>query len=98
MDKQRVILLSSIQGSPRFMKQFYQDTIALFIKFDRPNLFVTFTYNPKWREITEHLLPDEQSINRSDLITRVFRLKLKTLMHDIMKEKVLGTLFFLSPP
>ena len=40
--KQRVVLPSFFQGGPRFMKQLYQDTIALSTKFGRPDLFTTF--------------------------------------------------------
>ena len=72
------------------MKQLYQDTIALSTKFGCPDLFTTFTCNPNWKEIKENLLPGKQSINCPDLIARVFRLKLKALMKDILKRKVLG--------
>ena len=72
------------------MKQLYQDTIALSTKFGRPDLFTTFTCNPSWKEITENLLPGKQSIDRSDLIAQVFQLKLKALMKDVLKGKVLG--------
>ena len=70
--KQRIVLPSSFQGGPRFMKQLYQDTIALSTKFGRPDLFTTFTCNPSWKEITENLLPGKQSIDRPDLIAQVF--------------------------
>ena len=72
------------------MKQLYQDTIALSNKFGRPDLFTTFTCNPSWKEITENLLPGKNFIDCPDLIARVFRLKLKDLMKDILKGKVLG--------
>lgn len=88
--KQRVVLPSSYTGGPRFMKQLYQDTIALSTKFGRPDLFTTFTCNPNWKEIKENLRPGEQPTDRPDLIARVFRLKLKALMDDIVKHKVLG--------
>ena len=78
------------------MKQLYQDTIALSTKFGRPNLFTTFTWNPNWKEIKENLLPGKQSIDRPDLIARVFRLKLKALMKDALKGKVLGKPY--TPP
>lgn len=48
--KQRVVLPSFYQGGPRFIKQLYQDIIAFSTKFGRPDLFTTFTCNPKWRE------------------------------------------------
>ena len=88
--KQRIVLPSSHPGGPRYMKQLYHDAIALSSKFGRPDLFATFTCNPKWREITENLLPGEQASDRPDLVARVFNMKLKALMHDILKKKVLG--------
>ena len=76
------------------MKQLYQDAIALSSKFGRPDLFTIFTCNPQWVEITENLLPDERATDRPDLIARVFRLKLKALLHDILKKKILDTSFY----
>ena len=64
--KQRIVLPSSHAGGPRYMKQLYQDAIALSSKFGRPDLFTTFTCNPKWREITENLLPGEKARDRPD--------------------------------
>ena len=88
--KQRIILASSYQGGPQSMKQLYQDTIALSTKFGCLDLFITFTCNPNWKEIRENLLPGKRSTDRPDLIARVFQLKLKALMKDILKGKVLG--------
>ncbi|XP_071709132.1 uncharacterized protein [Rutidosis leptorrhynchoides] len=47
----RIILPSLHTGSPRYMLQNYQDAMALCREFDNPNLFITFTSNPKWPEI-----------------------------------------------
>lgn len=90
--KQRIVLPSSYQGGPRFMKQLYQDCMALTTKFSRPDIFTTFTCNPNWTDITANLLPGERTTDRPDLIARVFRLKLKALINDILKKKVLGKL------
>ncbi len=54
---QKMILLSSFQGDERTMNQLYQDAMAKVRKFGKPDLFVTFTCNPKWKEITDALLP-----------------------------------------
>jgi hypothetical protein len=58
-------------------------------KFGKSNLFVTFTYNPKWKEITDALLPGQTAKDYPNLVTRVFNLKLDTLVKDI-KDGVLG--------
>jgi hypothetical protein len=52
-----MILPSSFQGSERAMGQLYQDAMARVRKFGKSDLFITFTYNPKWKEITDALLP-----------------------------------------
>ena len=47
----RIILPSSFIGGPRNMSQLYQDAMALIRKHGRPDLFITFTCNPKWPEL-----------------------------------------------
>lgn len=49
-----VILPSSFQGSPRNMRERLQDAMAIFGKFGPPDLFITFTANPNWREVQEN--------------------------------------------
>lgn len=94
--KQRVVLPSSYPGGSRYMKQLYQDAMALTAKFGRPDLFVTFTCNPKWREMTENLLPGEKATDRPDLVARVFNLKKKAPLDDILGKHVLGKSLFYS--
>ncbi|KAL8137863.1 hypothetical protein V2J09_003864 [Rumex salicifolius] len=48
----RVILPSSFIGGPRYMMQNYQDAMEIYKHHGYPDLFVTFTCNPKWYEIT----------------------------------------------
>ncbi|XP_075207808.1 LOW QUALITY PROTEIN: uncharacterized protein LOC142312705 [Anomaloglossus baeobatrachus] len=87
---QTVILPSSFEGSPRNMQQHYQDAMAIVTKYGKPDIFVTMTCNPKWVEITEHLEPWQQVEHRPDLVARIFRLKLKSLLQDI-KNGLFGT-------
>ncbi|CAE1161623.1 unnamed protein product [Acanthosepion pharaonis] len=56
----------------------------------RPDLFITFTCNPKWVDITRKLFPGQQYSHRPDLIARVFRLQLRKLMDLILKGQVFG--------
>jgi hypothetical protein len=58
-------------------------------KFGKPDLFITFTCNPKWKEITDTLLPGQTAKDRPKLVTRVFNLKLDALLKDI-KDGVLS--------
>jgi len=71
------------------MGQLYQDAMARVHKFGKPDLFVTFTYNPKWQEITNVLPPGQTAKDHPELVTRVFNLKLDALLKDI-KDSVLG--------
>ena len=43
----QIILSSSIPGTPRYMKQLYQDAMTICRHYGRPEFFVTFTCNPK---------------------------------------------------
>ena len=40
----------------------------------------TFACNPFWKEIQDQLLPGQTAQDRTDLLIRVFRLKLKKLL------------------
>ncbi len=48
------------------------------------------TSNPKWREISAELLPTQEPNDRPDLIVRVFSLKLKELLNDIVHNQIFG--------
>ncbi|XP_030939745.1 uncharacterized protein LOC115964607 [Quercus lobata] len=51
----RIILPSSFTRSPRYMAQNYQDAMTICRKVGYPDLFMTFTCNPKWSKITKCL-------------------------------------------
>jgi len=86
----RVILPPSYSGSPRELRQCYLDAMAVVQRFGKPDLFVTMTANPSWPEIVANLRAGETAANRPDLTCRVFRLKLRALMEDLIKEGVMG--------
>ncbi|KAH0691484.1 hypothetical protein KY289_018842 [Solanum tuberosum] len=88
---QRVILSSSFTGGTRYMLQNYQDAMSICKWAGYPDLFITFTCNPKWPEITKFvnsrgLAPED----RPDIITRVFKVKLDHLIKDLRDNKVFG--------
>ena len=49
------------------MYQLYQDAMSIVSHFGKPDLFITFTCNPKWPEITRELLPNQNAADRPDL-------------------------------
>ncbi len=72
------------------MVQNYQDAMAIYRWTGCPDAFVTFTCNPQWLEIKRALLLGQQPQDRSDLVTQVFKIKLKELINDIHKKHILG--------
>ena len=86
----KIILPSSFIGSPRHMTQLYQDAMSIVRKFGKPDLFITFTCNPNWPEIKEQLLYNQTANDRPDLCSRVFNMKLKSLLQDVKKGQIFG--------
>lgn len=87
---QQVILPSTHTGSPRHMHEYTQDAMTYVRKHGRPDLFITFTCNPNWPEITELLEQGQYPHERHDVIARVFKQKLKSLMNVINKSQIYG--------
>ena len=79
------ILLATYVGSPRNMHEYAQDAITYVRNYGRPDLFITFTCNPKWPEITNLLLTGQTSSDPHDITARVFRQKIRLLMDFIVK-------------
>ncbi|XP_050335786.1 uncharacterized protein LOC126762783 [Bactrocera neohumeralis] len=70
-------------GSPRHMQEYIQDAMTFVREYARPFLFIAFTCNPQWQEITSLLLPGQNA--------RVFKQKLKSLINFITKLHVFGS-------
>ncbi|GJY85468.1 DNA helicase PIF1, ATP-dependent [Tanacetum coccineum] len=51
----RIVSPISFTGDPRYIMQNYQDAMALCRAYGNPDMFITFTSNPKWPEINEML-------------------------------------------
>lgn len=87
---QRIILPSTFCGNPCDMYQRYQDAMTLVQTYGKPNLMLTMTCNPNWKEIKEQLVPGQSPQHRPDLITRIFRSKFEELKKDFVDRGVLG--------
>jgi hypothetical protein len=57
--------------------------MAIVRYFGKPSFFITFTANPRWPEIIDNLLRGQQAVDRPDLLSRVFALKVKELLADL---------------
>jgi hypothetical protein len=77
-------------GSPRHMHEYTQDAMTYVRNYGRPELFITFTCNSAWSDITGNLFPGQKSVDCYDLIARVFKLKLSKLMDIITKLHIYG--------
>ena len=88
----RIVLPRTFVGGPRYMMQNYQDAMAICRTYGNPDLFITFTANPKWPEIGEMLnnIPGQKGIDRPEVATRVFKIKLSEMMDDLMKRNIFG--------
>jgi hypothetical protein len=87
---QRVILPSSFTGSPRYFQQLFQDALAIARFYRSIDFFITMTANPKWPEILRELNDGEEASDRPDITTRIFQLKKKALLEDILKNGIFG--------
>ncbi|XP_044754457.1 uncharacterized protein LOC123313578 [Coccinella septempunctata] len=57
------ILPATYIGSPRHIHEYAQDEMTYVRNYGRPDLFITFTCNPKWEKITQLLLPGQTSVD-----------------------------------
>ncbi|PKU86419.1 hypothetical protein MA16_Dca025242 [Dendrobium catenatum] len=87
---QKVILPPSFIGGPRDMRRRYLDAMALCQRFGKPDLFITMTCNPDWKEIQNELKPGQMAQDRPDLTTRIFRSKLQDLKDQLFKKSIFG--------
>ena len=86
----RTILPATFTGGPREMRQQYHDAMAIVRAHSKPDIFITMTCNPQWPEIRAELQPHHSPQDRTDIIARVFKLKLDALIHDLIENGVLG--------
>ncbi|XP_074115105.1 uncharacterized protein LOC141537825 [Cotesia typhae] len=85
-----VVLPSSFTGGPRYTHERTQDAMTYVRHYGRPDLFITFTCNPKWPEITELLRQGQKSYDRHDIVAKVFNLKVKHIMKLLTVGRIFG--------
>ena len=69
------------------MKQHYYDAMALCKYHGFPDIFITFTCNPKWPEVTRYLKKYNLTTeDRSEILCRVFKMKLDNLIGELTKK------------
>ncbi|XP_074265893.1 uncharacterized protein LOC141588345 [Silene latifolia] len=76
----------------RNLFQLYEDGLAICRWAGPPDLFIDFTCNPKWDEISKFLkaIPGQRPEDRPDILGRVFKIKLDELIVDLTKRALFG--------
>ncbi|CAN6882539.1 unnamed protein product [Brassica oleracea var. botrytis] len=86
-----IIIPSSFTGGPRYRHQMYLDAMTICKYYGFPDLFITFTCNPKWPGVTRYFQKyNLRAEDIPDLCRRLFKVKLDRLMDDLMKKHLLG--------
>jgi len=96
----RMVVPASFTGGRRYHVMNFQDAMAICRVFGPPDLFVTFTCNAKWREIADALRyePGQLPSDRSDLVVRVFHMKVDKFIEDIREGRTFGAVRAGRPP
>ena len=63
----------------------YHDGMAICRQYGAPDLFITFTCNPRWQEIVDALAsePGQTAADRPDITTRVFSMKFEEFLDGV---------------
>jgi hypothetical protein len=86
-----IVLPASHTRGRRYMIQNYHNSIAICRVYRQSDFFFTFTCNPKWPEIVNSFYKTEQKpFDKSDVIIRVYHMKLEELIQDIKSSKMFG--------
>jgi len=85
-----VVLSSSYTGGPCYMKQHFQDAIALARFFHGFDLFIMFTCNSHWLEIQSELLASQAASDRPDLTVCIFNMYKSALVEELIHNNILG--------
>ena len=88
----RIILPSSFTRGYGYMQQNFQDALAIGKEYRHPDLFITFTCNPKWdeNEAAIQISSSHAASVRPDICARVFKMKLDAIIADLTKHYVMG--------
>lgn len=82
-DLENVYLPASFLGSWRWASNQIADSLAIAAACGAPTLFVTFTCNTEWPEITSQLLPGQLFTDIPVVVCRVFKQKLSKLIQAL---------------
>ena len=90
LGKTHIVLPATFSGGPRWYQTKFLDAMNMVNALGPAQLIGTMTCNPKWPEVKELLLENENPFERIDVLCRVFRMKLRMCLDDIFKSHVFG--------
>ena len=76
------LLPSSSYGTPRWLDQHCADSLSIVRHFGYVDYFITMTANRNWPEVRNALFLNNSSIDRADIVTRIFNLKVQVCDSD----------------
>jgi hypothetical protein len=83
-----------IAGSPAWAYQKYENLASLSTRYGPPQLCITFTASPHWKEVIDEI-GLKPAADHADVVVRVFYLKLRRLLRDIRGESIFGATEYL---
>lgn len=87
----RIIIPSTFTGGVRYSRENFQDAMSICAFKGFPQLFITFTCNPKWPELVAFFEKENFSAeDRPDILARIFKIKLDNIIKDITNESMFG--------
>ncbi len=82
---QQIVPPTSFRDFSCFMMQVYQDAIVIVWSKGILDVFLTFICNLNSQEIVMELKPNQTTSDRTNLVTLVFQMKVKTLSKGVAK-------------
>lgn len=83
-------LPSDFAGSDENMRKRLLDAMTVCSEYGYPVLFITLTCNHRKPEVAENLFDGQPYQDKSDLVTRSFKLTVKELVNDRSKKEIRG--------
>ena len=86
----QTILPSSHTGSDRWYYKKFEDVMTFVGHYGKPHLWITHTLNVGCDDVRDRLRPGEQPWDRPDILVRVFHIRNKALLDEIIKDRIFG--------
>jgi hypothetical protein len=85
-----VVLPRNFNGGECDVQAHFLDTMTLVQRFGKLDYFVTMMCSPYWKEVDRELFLGQTPQDRSELVARVYRSKLRNLHDHLIRKKHFG--------